>query len=145
MQNRTEDLWRYKATSEKKLHRTNQSCNFLETVLAIEIIRKNPNPIQQPHWFFLKNRLIHFQINSTSAIVFPALKLTSYLLPTPIHSVSQVKSYLQFLPQIRCLILEWRLVSSAQRALLQITSSGMPLVYMLFNKNAKPFAYPIKR
>ena len=144
MQGRTEDLWRYKATSEKKLHRTNQSCNFLEAVLAIEIC-KNPNPIQQPHWFFLKKRLIHFQINSTSAIVFPALKSTSYFLPAPIHSVSQVRSYLQLLPQIRCLILEWRLVSSAQIALLQITSSGMPFVYMLFNKNAKPFAYPVKR
>ena len=59
----------------KKLHRTNQGSNFLggsfnnrDNVRAPVQFRRESQPQHLKRWFFLKNRPIHFHINSTSVI-----------------------------------------------------------------------------
>ena len=60
----------------KKLHRTNQGSNFLgealsnrDNVRAPIQFREENHPQHPKIWFFLKNRPIHFHINSTSVII----------------------------------------------------------------------------
>ena len=60
---------------KKKLHRTNQSSNFLgssfssrDNVRAPIQFRRENQSQHFKRWFFLKNRPIHFHINSTSVI-----------------------------------------------------------------------------
>ena len=57
----------------KKLHRTNQGSNFLggsfsnrDNVRAPIQFRRKSQPQHLKRWFFLKNRPMHFHINSTS-------------------------------------------------------------------------------
>ena len=59
----------------KKLHRTNQGSNFLggsssnwDNVRAPIQFERESQPQHLRRWFFLKNRPIHFHINSTSVI-----------------------------------------------------------------------------
>ena len=81
----------------KKLHRTNQGSNFIagsfsnrDNKRAPIQFRRKSQPQHLKRWFFLKNRPLHFHINSTSVTgdwsnknswVFPALKSTSHFLP----------------------------------------------------------------
>ena len=106
----------------KKLHRTNQGSNFLggsfsnrDNVRAPIRFKRKSQPHHLKRLFFLKNRPVHFHINSTSVIrpvkqsqqVFPASKSTSHFLP-PVHIVLQIRfkfrSQLQLLPQNRFLV-----------------------------------------
>ena len=60
---------------KKKLHRTNQLCNFLrgsfsnrDNVSGPIQFERESQPQHLKQWFFLKNRSIHFHINSTTVI-----------------------------------------------------------------------------
>ena len=79
----------------KKLHRTNQSSNFVrgsfsntDNVKALIQSGRESQPQHLKRWFFLKKRPIHFHINSTGTIrpfkrnelSFLALKSTSHFL-----------------------------------------------------------------
>ena len=106
----------------KKLHRTNQGTNFLggsfsnrDNVMAPIQFRRESHTQHLKRSFFLKNRAIHFHINSTSVIRPVKRNQLSFFsieinrpLPAPVRSVSQIrfkfKSQFQLLPQIRCLI-----------------------------------------
>ena len=81
---------------KKKLHRMNQGSNFFRGSFS------NKDHLRAPTqhlkiWFFLRNKPIHFSINSTSVItpvngnqlIFPALKSTTHFLPQ--SSVSQIR------------------------------------------------------
>ena len=86
----------------KKLHRTNQGCNFLggsfsnrDNVRAPIQFRREGQPEHLKRWFFLKNRSTHFHINRTIVIrpvkrnqlSFPSIEINKPLL-TPVHRVS---------------------------------------------------------
>ena len=107
----------------KKIHTTILRSNFLggsfsnrDNVRAPIKFKREGQPQHLKRLFFLKNRPIHFRINSTSVIrpikqnqlSFFSIEINKQL-PVPVHSVSQirfkVKSQFQLLPQIRCLIL----------------------------------------
>ena len=106
----------------KKLHRTNESSNFVggsfsnrDNVRVPIQFRREGQPKHLKILFFLKNRPIHFHINRTIVIrqvkqnqlSFPSIKINKPLL-TPVYSVSQIRfkfrSQFKLLPQIRCLI-----------------------------------------
>ena len=120
-----------------KLHRTNQGSNFLggsfsnrDNVRTPIQFRRESQSHHPKRLFFLKNRPIRFNINSTSVIKHVKRKQLSFFiieitqpLPGPVHSVSRSNSsQFQQLPQVRCSHLEQRIVSSAQIPILQITS-----------------------
>ena len=80
----------------KKLHRMNQDTSFLgsslndrDNVRALIQFGKESQPQHLKRLFFIKNRPIHFHINSTSVFsqsnetkwVYPALESTSHFLP----------------------------------------------------------------
>ena len=61
--------------TRKKLHRTSQGSNFLvnsftnrDNAIAPIQFRRERQPYHLKRWFFLKNRSMHFSINSTSII-----------------------------------------------------------------------------
>ena len=142
------DLQRYRATSEeKKFIERIKDPIFLEVVLATSKRDNVRAPTQlgresQPQYlkilFFLKNRPIYFHINSTSVIRlvkqnhlrFAIIEINKPL-SDPVYSVSQIRlkfrGQLQLLPDALSHS-EQRVVSSAQIAILQITS-GMLSVY----------------
>ena len=101
----------------KKLHRTNQGSNFLggsfsnrDNVRVPIQFRRESQPQHLKRWFFLKNRPMHFHINSISSTrlvksVFPALKSNSHFLP---ESTALTRHYCEgFPPKIirSCLLL----------------------------------------
>ena len=86
----------------KKLHRTNQGSNFLgdsfsnrDNVRAPIQFRREGQSQHLKRRFFLKDRSIHFHINSTSVIrpvkrnqlIFSNIEINK-LLPAPVDSVS---------------------------------------------------------
>ena len=88
----------------KKLHRMNQGSNFLggrfsnrDNVRASIQIRRESQPQHLKRCFFLKNRPIHFQINSTSVfrqvkrnqLSFSSIEIKKPF-PAPVHNVSWV-------------------------------------------------------
>ena len=116
-------IYRYRATLRKKLHRTNQGSNFVggnfsnrDYVRAPILFRRERQPQHLKRWFFLKNRPIHFHINSASVIravkrnklSFSSIEIKKPL-PAPVHSISQIRfkfsGHLQLLPQIRHLFI----------------------------------------
>ena len=123
MQGRRVDILRRKVTSaEKNFIERIKAPIFLGEVLAIEInirapiqFRRQSQPQHLKMWFFLKNKPIHFHINSTSAVrlvkrnqlSFLSIEINKLLL-TLVHSVSLIRFkfriQFQLLLQIRCLI-----------------------------------------
>ena len=107
----------------KKLYRTNHGFNFLGGGLRnggsvrppIQLVKKDSLSILKDEFYLLKNRYIHFRINSTIVIrpvkqnklSFASIEISKPL-PGPVYSVSQLRfkfrSQLQLLPYIRCLI-----------------------------------------
>ena len=89
----------------KKLHRTNQGSNFLgdcfrnrDNVRATIQFGRESRPEHLKRWIFLKNRPIHFHINSTSVIIPVKRNKSSFLfikintpLNAPVHSVSWIR------------------------------------------------------
>ena len=89
----------------EKLHRASQGSNFLggrfsnrDNVRAPIQIRTESQPQHLKRCFFLKNRPIHFHINSTSVfrpvkqnqLSFSSIEINKPL-PAPVHSVSYVR------------------------------------------------------
>ena len=106
---------------KETLHRTDQGSNFLGGSLSNRDVRapiqfrRERQPQHLKRLFFLKNRPIHFQINSNKVIRLVKQNNLSFsrieinkLLPASEHSVLYIRfkftSQFWFLPQIRCLI-----------------------------------------
>ena len=84
-----------------------------DNVRALIQFRRESQPQYLNSCFFLKNRPIHFHISSTivnrpvkqNQLSFSSIGINKPL-PTPVHSVSQIRfkfrNQFQLLPQIRC-------------------------------------------
>ena len=116
-----------------------QEDNLGDNVRAAIQFRGESQPEHHKRWFFLKIRPIQFHMNSASVIRPVKRNCTAY-------SILQIRfkfrSQFQLFPQIRCLItlLEQRVASSAQIAILQIASCGRPLMY--YRKSVGPRMEP---
>ena len=105
----------------RNLHRMNQGSNFLGQGFSNRTdgrapiqFRRERQPQHLKRHILLKNRSIHFHINSTSVIRPVTKNQLSFSriennkpLPVPVHSVSLIRfkfrSQFQLLPLIRCL------------------------------------------
>ena len=104
-------IWRINSP----LYLLNLSFTNRVNVRASIQFRRERQPQYLKRWFFLKNRHIHFHINSTSVIrplkwnqlSFSRIKINRPL-PAPVSNVLQIRfkfrSQFYLLPQIRCMI-----------------------------------------
>ena len=136
-------IYRYRATLRKKLHRTNQGSNFAgdnfsnrDYVRAPILFRRERQPQPLKRWFFLKNRPIHFHINSASVIRAVKRNKLSF------SSVEMKKSTVSHRSDSSsvaisscchrsdaCSHLKCSVVPSAQIAIVQMASSERSLMY----------------